>query len=288
MKNRLIIVDSHALGHQVKHSLGELTYDDLQIGVIYGFLFRVLYLARMFDTNLFAFAWDSRDSKRKKLYPEYGRKKKELTEDEKFEESQVYKQFNMLRENVLPALGFKNNYIQEGMEGDDIVASVVINYATSSDEIEDKPVVISSDNDLYQLLLYCDMYILKSKSVFTAEDFIEKYDVKPSQWADVKSLAGCSGDGVPGVPGVGKVKAIEYIKGTLNKGKIKERILTNPDLIALTRRLVTLPFEGTEDIHLVKDKFNIEQIIKTLEAYDMKTLVTGKNYTTWKGVFCDN
>jgi len=284
--SRLIIIDCHALGHTVKHSLGELTHENLQIGIIYGFIFRILYLARLFDTNRFAFAWDSRDNKRKEIFLDYKKKKYELTLDEKFELSQVIMQFNKLREEILPALGFKNIFHQEGYEADDLIASIVKKYYP--DPTEDNILVVSSDNDLYQLLNYCHMYLIKNKTIFTAVDFTKKYNIPPSQWAEVKALAGCAGDGVPGIEGCGQVKAIKYIKGTLTKGKIYDKILYNPEIIGLTRRLTTLPFEGTEDIHIVKDEpFDIEDIIFTLEKYEMYSLTSGKNYDTWKEKFCD-
>ena len=286
MKKRLVVIDAHALGHTIKHSLGELTHDDLQVGIIYGFIFRVLFMARLFDTNRFCICWDSKTSKRKEIFPDYKKKPGELNEQEIYELSAVLSQFKILRTKVLPALGFQNNYIQEGMEGDDIVASLLFNY--NLDEEEDKPVLISSDNDFYQLLMYCDMYILRTKKIFTAEDFLDKYNMVPSQWKEVKALAGCSGDGVPGVPGCGQTKAQSYIEHKLVKGAIFDRIITNPELIQLTRRLTTLPFEGTKAIYYKEDEFDIDKIINVLDAYDMRSLTSGKNYHTWTEEFCGN
>jgi len=291
MEGRLVVIDCHALGHQVKHSLGELTHDDLHTGVIYGFIFRILYFSRLFDTNRFAFAWDSRLDKRKEIYPDYKKKKKELTDDEIYESSCVVLQFNQLREEILPALGFKNIFHQEGYEADDLIASIVNNYQLKIKNItcvEKLPIVVSSDNDLYQLLFYCDMYLIKSKSIFTAIDFVKKYDMIAPEWQDVKALAGCSGDGVPGIEGCGQVKAIKYLKGELTKGKIFERITANPETIELTRRLTTLPLEGTKEIHMDdNEEFDINDIVNALQKYDMHTLISGKNYKTWEKNFCD-
>ena len=278
-----LIIDCNALGHTVKHSLGELTHEDLQVGVIYGFLFRILYLARLFETNQFVFCWDSSTNIRYDIFPDYKKKDKEFTEQEKDENGAVHDQFDILRKKVLPALGFKNIFMQKGREGDDVIASVVKNTSNIK-----RLIIVSSDNDMYQLMdPCCSMYLLKSKKEFTQNDFMEKYNIFPEQWAEVKSLAGCTGDKVPGIKGVGYQTAIKYLKEQLTKGVVFDRIKNSDDVIEFTKRLVVLPIEGTRPITLhPTETFDIEQIIQVLETYDMYTLTSGVNYQTWKEIFC--
>ena len=66
-----ILVDGDNLGWISHYSQGELSVNDLYTGVIFGFLRQVFSLADRFETNQFVFCWDSRQSFRKKIYPEY-------------------------------------------------------------------------------------------------------------------------------------------------------------------------------------------------------------------------
>ena len=69
----------------------------------------------------------------------------QLTPEEKEDLNQGYRQLNEFRMTVLPALGVKNIYIQTGYESDDLIASIVKNNSGNF-------IIVTNDNDLYQLL----------------------------------------------------------------------------------------------------------------------------------------
>ena len=53
---KVIIVDSNALAYRAKYSMRGLSYEQMETGVVFGFMGEIIRLARMFETNKFAFA----------------------------------------------------------------------------------------------------------------------------------------------------------------------------------------------------------------------------------------
>ncbi|MFH1609683.1 MAG: hypothetical protein ABID40_03550, partial [Candidatus Bipolaricaulota bacterium] len=78
-------------------------------------------------------------------------------------------------------------------------------------------------------------------------------------WAEVKAIAGCSGDGVPGIRGAGDRTAVKYLNGRLNvTTKVWGRIEAGRGMIQRNLRLVRLPFEGCPEVRLVEDRPTVE------------------------------
>ena len=242
----LIIVDSNQLCHFYSYNYG-FSHKGRQVGIVFGFMRSLLSLSKMFSTNRFIFCWDSRKSLRKIEFPGY-KKRKEKSDEEKIRFLEVFKQMGELREQVLPRFGFKNNFLSCGYEADDLIAQIC------QDRLDEEIVVISNDNDLFQILSnnHC-MYDIKKKARYTHKDFTKEYGILPMQWVDVKGLAGCIGDKVPGVPGVGVKTAIRYIEGTLPEKSraFREIVRANNDgTVVNTRLLVELPYSGLEPFYL--------------------------------------
>ena len=72
----ILLVDSNSICHQAKHSMGNLTWEEKEVGIIFGFLRQLLSLAKTFETNKFVFVWDSRISLRTKMFPDYKKTRK--------------------------------------------------------------------------------------------------------------------------------------------------------------------------------------------------------------------
>jgi len=229
--------------------------------VIFGFMTELLKLATKFETNKFAFAWDSKKSIRKVIYSDYKYKRakarKEKTKEEKVIDKLAYEQFHLIRKEVLPLFGFKNNFIRTGHEADDIIANILLN----NKKKERKFIIVSNDEDLYQLLNKASIYSLGKKRVITKDEFESEYNISCDRWAEVKSIAGCSTDSVEGVRGVGEKTAIKYLNGELKKGVALERIKNSSKIINRNSVLVTLPLQiNSEDgMDPIKLKFKNEE-----------------------------
>ena len=283
---QLLIIDSSGICYQSAYKLGGLSYDERSTGVIFGFLKTVLQLADKFNTNRFAFCWDSKHSKRREMYPQYKAKRKaNQTLEQLRMKEELMPQMRELNNYILPALGFKNSYLQRGYEADDLISALVIDlHGLSGYQV--KPVVISRDNDLLQLLEFCDIYDPQTKKTTTAKDFSDKWGFEPELWAWVKAAAGCSGDNVEGLPGVGEITAAKFLQGTLIKGKKYEAVINGKEVITRNLPLVKLPMDGTEIPLLQKEHFEMMPFVELCEDYGFHSFLNGKQLNAWKRVFC--
>lgn len=281
-----ILIDSHFLCHRAKYSLSGLSHNEKQTGVIFGFLKTLLMLSQTLKSNKFIFAWDSSKSLRRDIYPNY-KKREEITDPEKIELEKISRpQFAILRRYILPKMGFNNNFYLNGYEADDIIASVIMD--------SDNSIIVSSDNDLYQLLDKSSMFDLSKKSYYTRKDLMEEYSVTPQQWRRVKECAGCTGDKVDGVKymrGLKEVKigynvAAKYVTGTIKKGNVLDAILSKEgqETIKINSPLVVLPFEGTPEFNIVEDKLSLDGFMDICYEYNLLSFINTQLFDQWKKI----
>jgi len=181
--------------------------------------------------------WDSRINNRKKIYSQYKANRKPKTLEEEKDKANHYTLLDKLRDS-LKTLGDWGCVELEGYEADDLIA-----YFVKESTIDDTFVIISSDNDLYQLLNdRCVMYLPHRKDFYSILDFQKEFDISPSKYPFVKALAGDNSDNIKGIDGIGIKRGIKLIKEgqcwTHWINKYKEVDLeTNLEL-------VSLPFEN--------------------------------------------
>ena len=277
----MILVDANSLCHRAKHSMGDLSWNQKKVGVMFGVVRDILTLAKLFESNEFVFAWDSRSSRREKIFPEYKfQRRKEKTPEEEELDAIAYTQFDKLRTDIIPTMGFKNSFVQEGFEADDIIASLVLSNA--GDTIH----IISTDEDLYQLLSEkVDMYSMKKKQFYTNVSLWKEFRIVPPNWIEVKAIAGCKTDGVPGVPGVGEKTACKYINHRLNpRYKTYQDIANSEDLIERNRKLVKLPFEGTPYFLTSQDDLSLSNFLDICEEYGFRSFLEKEMLNKWKSL----
>jgi DNA polymerase I len=283
--NTLIIMDANYICHVAKHSIKDLSYDEMEVGIIFGFLRQILSLSKKFKTDKFVFVWDSRYSKRKEVYPEYkNNRHKELTEEEKKINKIAYNQFNIICNEVLPQIGFRANFKYNGYEGDDLIASI-LKYNFYQENI-----IVSSDNDLYQLLesgkRIVSLYSITKKEIYTLNNLYEEWGISPFLWNKVKAISGCKSDNVIGIKGVGEKTAIKYLKGLLKlNSNTYLNIKKSLDIFNRNLPLVTLPYEEAPYIiidGLVDHPLYLEGFLTICQQYDFKSLLTKESISQWR------
>lgn len=286
-----IIIDSNGLAYRALYSMEGLSYGGRQTGVIYGFLKEILSLSEKFNTNQFIFCWDSRQSYRKLIDPEYKAGRDNIPEDQKQMLAQAHTQFDELRNEILPAMGFRRVYLQSGYESDDLIAWLTYRRP-------DHYIVATGDDDLLQLLVNQEthsvqIYSLQKKSITTEKDFIAKYGIKPTDWSRVKAIGGCTSDNVKGIPGVGPESAIKYINGVLKDGKIKDRIEDGEMIEERCMDLVHLPFNGDRPITIAEDAHEYYQddqfysldFISAFRAHGCGSFTSTDGLNRWRKAF---
>lgn len=256
--NNYIIIDCPNLLHRALHTTGTLAHKGIEVGTLFGFLRTLLSLQCVFRTDNVVFCFDQGISLREKEYPAYKAARKEkynnLTPEERTIKTSFQRQTDALRDEYLPALGYKNIFSKEGYEADDLIAEVVLkNYNTMC-------IMASTDKDLFQLLDNSRVvqHLMRGAITYTSFNLSDDYfGITPKEWAYVKAIAGCSTDGIAGVKGVGEMSAAKYVTGQLGSETKRYRaIVKEKPVWRKNLPLVTLPYAGCTTPGLQEDYFN--------------------------------
>ncbi len=261
-----IVFDVSNVCHRSWHVLKDLSHDEQPTGAVFGLLRDVLNMRARWPEAGFVFCFDGGNQRRREVYPEYkaNRKKPDIV---------LQRQIKDLAVHILPALGYPNVFVEEGFEADDLIASVVTQDSKSSF------VIVSNDWDLTQLIEGRRVVVWNShtKSLLDEDGFKERWEIGPLSVPAIKSIAGCSGDDVPGVPGVGVVSAIQYLRGKMSqttKRHLDIEEWCNSEKLGLGMKLVKLPFKGTPRNEVVPDQSTRDKWIDVLREYGMSSLVS--------------
>ena len=262
---RVMLVDSNYFCYKAKLTTGNLQYNGVQTGIMFGFINQLMTAAKEIQPDKIIFTWDSKKSERKKILPCYKEKRKDnQTEEEQREWEEAFSQFKQLQKEILPRIGFNNNFIQTGYESDDLIAKYVF------DNDNKHIYIVTADDDMLQLLHKAHIFNPAKNMVLGHNYLIENHGIKPPDWVSVKQIAGCSSDNVPGVPGVGEKTAIKYLKGDMKKTtKTYQRIKENKDLIEFNKRIVELPFEGTKPLKEDVNEFDMREFLRVCREFGL-------------------
>lgn len=263
-----LLIDCHGILHAVRYAQyhGGPAVKDWSL--ISGFINAINSISYHFGTGNIMFAWDSTKSFRKDRYPFYKDRKtaKIQTDDEIEMDRHHFKQFAIIRDEILPKIGFIHSHKYDGFEADDIIAATVMNN-------KQPMIIVSSDEDLYQLLGYASMYIYRKRSLLSKQGFQALYGIPPSDWWKVKALAGCKSDCVPGIPGIGETFAIKYLKGEL-KGARLTKIQENMAIMDRNEWLVRLPLAmdtpcPVPNLSVQEEYRSMDGFIEMMTKYDI-------------------
>lgn len=279
---RTLLIDSSFIAYQAMYTMDSLTNNDMPSGVIFGFLNRILAIGTKFKSNDLVFCFDSKKSFRRDVYPEYKQKRKEnLSEDDKQKRQIMQRQIELLRTEILPLIGFRNNIMVDGLESDDIMAKLAISSIN--------PVIlVTSDADMFQCLYpHVSIYNPSKQIMFTMKDFYDKYGFPFWKWPWAKSYMGCSTDNVEGINGIGEKTIADFFNGKLKPGSKKLELLISDEAKEIYKRnwpLVSLPHKNTPELSLVGNKFSKKGFVQVCESYGINSFLEERMYE-WKAFF---
>jgi len=293
-----LAIDCSSLTYAAFYTMGDLSYRQQKTGVIFGFLMRVLSLAKKFKTNDIVFCWDSNPSKskRKEIYRHYKERRHDRDEEELRLLKLYHDQVALLRKEILPTIGLNNNFYRSGYEADDLIAAFVL-----ANRMRKHIFMISSDFDLLGCIgEACSYYDVRKKKLFDKRWFERKHcGLDPSWWWEAKSISGCNSDGVKGIVGVAdpaKTKAtpppvFKYLVGEMPDGKIKDKIESLKGRMIRRRnlKLVKLPFGGEkgwgEHIKYKEDTVTRRGLIKVFNKYRFLYFLKEDRLREWERMF---
>lgn len=268
-----LVIDVSYMCHRAFHMAKDLSWKGKATGVVFGFLKSISFLKDEFQTDRIAFCFDHPHNRRKDVFPPY--KKKRNTIERTPEEQEAYKglqiQISELRQRYLPLIGFKNIFCANGYESDDVMAAMA-KYVAADHEL----ILVTADQDLYQCLgSQISIYSPHKRLLLGGGWFEGQYKIRPWQWAQVKAIAGCSSDEVPGIKGVGEITALRYLRGELKPTSAAYLAIRSREGRAIVRRnrpLVELPYQGCPIPVLQDDEVSTKGWKEVCQLLGMKTI----------------
>jgi DNA polymerase-1 len=249
-KPRIFLVDAYALIYRayyafisrpLTNSAGENT------SAPFGFTRFLLDIRRDFEPDYLAIVFDSGDSFRDEIYPEYKETREKMPDD-------LRASLKYIRTIVE---GFNDPVVElEGYEADDVIGTLAVQARDAGLEA----VIVSGDKDFYQLV-QPGIHLMNpgrggaqgvAAEWVTEDNADEKFGIPPRQVADYLALVGDSSDNVPGARGIGPKTAVkllaehpdvetllehaEDVKPTRASNSLKK----NADEVRLSKQLVTI------------------------------------------------
>ena len=286
-----LIFDATAIAYAAFYSTGSLTYRGKQTGVIYGFVRRLMNIGYKYKTDKMIFCWDAGKSYRHNHYPQYKRnrekKKIEFSPAEKKLHDGLLFQSLQLNHEILPRMGLRNSFCVLDYEADDLVAYFV-------NKLNGSKIIVGDDSDLYQLLDRSDMHLLKKNKRVNKKWFKKKFGIHPDQWVEAKAIGGCAIDNIIGIQGVAdpkspSSKALKYIRGELNAGKIYDRITSKEgqQIITRNRPIVTVPYLPDLIPRLMyrRHKVTRNKLLREFDRWHFVSMLEDDNFKKWQRIF---
>ncbi|MFA5524866.1 MAG: DNA polymerase I [Tissierellales bacterium] len=281
-KGRFMIIDGNSLLHRAFHALPPLmNKEGIYTNGVYGFLtmfykvtgeYRPDYISIVFDRKAPTF--------RHVEFKEYkaGRAKTP---------SELGMQFPILKE-IIDNMNIHRAEI-DGFEADDLAGTL----AKVGEENDFEVFIVTGDKDYLQLSSHKTKVLLTRKGISNIEVFdkdavIERYELTPEQFIDLKGLMGDKSDNIPGVPGVGEKTGIKLLKefksiegiydnlDKINGKKLKEKLVQYRNQAIMSRRLseiiTTVPIKIDLD-ELARKEPNNEELLSIYKRLEFNSLL---------------
>lgn len=223
----LLLIDGSNLAHKCKHVFSLSDGGGNDVSILFGFTKTLYTYLEKHEPSSVIVAWDMGKPKHRLLATK-GNYKADRNRDPLYYEDYI-RQVRLLDNNILPAMGVLS-IGGKGIEADDFIYQA----AVLCQQHYDKIIIISSDKDLYQVLIKVpNAYLNDAKS----RRYFDELGIKPEWYVHWRALQGDTSDNIPGVKGIGEVTATklftEYgsLSGIWNaatgsnpKGKLSERV----------------------------------------------------------------
>lgn len=273
LKKTLLIDSSYFLYRSITTKV-KLSHNELKTTMYFLLLNSIKSMVKELKPNKLILLWDSKHSYRKKIYPEYKRKKPIENKRISNQILEVKKEYSNVMK-TMKNLGFAC-YRRVFYEADDLFAMYINQYPN------EKIIIASRDEDLFQLLIdgRVTIYEPKNKKIITEKSFTKEYKITPKQWILYKMINGCESDNVKGIPGIGPVTTLKYLQEVATE-KEKKKIGDNWGIAMINRNLVSLPFPIlTFPLRETNTKLNMDTFSKFCQLLGFRSFL--ENLDDWK------
>lgn len=296
-RQRLILIDGHALIYRAYHAFPGLTASDgTLVNAVYGFSRILLTVLRDFHPEYCVVTFDHKGpTQRAQAYAEYKAHRPEMPDDLK-------PQIQLIKD-LVTVLNIPQFSLQ-GYEADDLIGTITLQLRPKLGIFS---TVVTGDKDLFQLVDDQVSVWIPGRSVrrgaqpvdveYDREHVYQKMGVYPEQIVDLKALMGDASDNIPGVKGVGPKTAASLIAtfGTLDgiyaaladerllqthaallKPHLVEKLQASKDIAYLSQDLARIqrdvPLEFTLEDCLVQS-YDKAQVTQKFEELEFRSLI---------------
>ncbi len=279
----LLLMDGHALVHRAWHAIREplnvrATGEDVR--AIYGFLNIFLKTLNDRRPTHVAIAFDvSAPTFRHETFGEYKAHRPPTPPDLRPQFDRVKALMETFRVPI---------FEQAGYEADDVLGTL----CRQAEEQGIETLVLTGDTDTFQLVSSQVSILLShavgQRTLYDVEAVRERYGgLGPETVSEIKALEGDSSDNIPGVPRVGRKRAIALLQqfGTIDgiyehldevkPPSVKKSLTENHDVALRARFLTAIKRDAdvTLDLDLARfgdfDRNDVVDLLTTLEFYSM-------------------
>ncbi len=205
MKKKIVILDSNAVIHRSYHALPPFTTaEGVMVNAVYGYAKLLLKVIKDVKPDIVLAAFDvAGGTFRHEQFDDYKANRVAADQD-------LYDQIPLVQELVkgldIPVLELA------GYEADDIIGTIAEQTHKSKNEL----VIVTGDMDTMQLVrpgisVYTLRKSINDTVIFDTDAVIAKYQIRPDQVRDFKGLKGDPSDNIPGVPGIGDLRAVNLL-----------------------------------------------------------------------------
>lgn len=261
--NKILLIDGHSILNRAFYGVPPLTnFEGLHTNAVYGFINIMLKSLEDEHADYIAVAFDLKaPTFRHEMFAEYKGTRKPMPQE-------LHEQVPVIKE-VLAAMTIPVITL-EGYEADDILGTLAKRCQRDGFEVS----ILSGDRDLLQLAdehikIRMPKTVKGQTSIenYYPSDVIDKYQVTPEEFIDLKALMGDSSDNIPGVPGIGektataiitKYKSIEAAYADVDNitpAKARNNLSEHYDMAVMSKKLATININSpvdfdVEDAHI--------------------------------------
>ena len=289
-------ITDRRIGERIKQITAQRSEVKIKTGIPYGVLRSLISLHKNYNISKVVFCYDPQNRERSKHHRFFLDKGYKAYRDqrsiEKVTETLDFYEQLKLSQHILHNIGITQTWT-DSYEADDL-----LQYYAEKVYKKKRCLILTNDHDIFQIISPIKSLVDTGKDhgLYTIEDFIKDFNITPSQWLDVMSLCGCSGDDVKGLPGIGEKIAVDLIKEfTTIKNLLKSyKRSKNPTLtpkvtniidkdkkkhfseIKHTRKLVRLyglSSELKKEVKEIKKGGDLKRVISILTCLKFKSLL---------------
>lgn len=282
MDKKLIIIDGNSIINRAFYALPQMNNKDgLNTNGIYGFTTMLFKLIDMYNPTHISVAFDKKSPTFRHLeYTAYKAGRKKMPDE-------LREQFEPLKK-LLDAFNINRLEI-DGYEADDIIGTI----SKIAEDEGFKVYIVTGDKDAIQLASKNITTLITKKGVADMEEYdfdkvVEKYEMTPAQFIDLKGLMGDKSDNIPGVAGIGEKTGIKLIKEYQSienilenidnlKGSIKTKIEKNKESAIMSKKLATIIRNVPIDFNMCDleyGSYDEEKLLKEFEKLGFMSLVS--------------